>query len=71
MIKTIHDKMSNPQNVRLPHELLHGLDASSKQSRIPVPQGLHGRALEDHMTFIPQGIVITLLAVPSGPRIPA
>ena len=47
IIKTIHHKMCNTNNVQLPHELLHGHNVCTKQSRISVPNRLQGRALKD------------------------
>ena len=46
IIKTIHHKMCNTNNVQLPHELLHGHNVCTKQSRISVPNRLQGRALK-------------------------
>ena len=51
IIKTIHHKMCNTNNVQLPHELLHGHNVCTKQSRISVPNRLQGRALKDKEIF--------------------
>jgi hypothetical protein len=39
IIKTIHHKLCNTNNVQLPNELLHGHNVCTKQSRISVPLG--------------------------------
>ncbi len=62
VIKTVHDKVCNTDNIQLPHELLHGLNASGGtiQSRILVPNGLHSRALKKQMALIPKHVLVTV-----------
>jgi hypothetical protein len=57
IIKTIHHKMCNTNNVQLPHELLHGHNVCTKQSRISVPNRLQGRALKHKVALIPNNLL--------------
>ncbi len=70
VIKTIHDKVCNTDNIQLPHELLHGLNGGSKQSRILVPNGLHSRALKNQMALIPKHVLVTMEAISLSPSNP-
>ena len=51
-VTTVHDDVRNPHNVRLPHEQLHAALSRVKQSRITVPDSLHGRAFEQEVPLI-------------------
>ena len=70
IIKTIHHKMCNTNNVQLPHELLHGHNVCTKHSRISVPNRLQGRALKHKVALIPNNLLGTTHAQTLGPRNP-
>ena len=59
MGETILNEVCNPNNVSLPHNLLHGGDM--KQPCIVVPDRLQGRAVEDHVPFVTKSMHVTLL----------
>ena len=60
-VKAVHDKMSNTSDVHLPHELLHCASNIGKQGRILGPQSLQSRALKDHVAFVPNSMLVTVL----------
>jgi hypothetical protein len=70
IIKTIHHKMCNTNNVQPPHELLHGHNVCTKHSRISVPNRLQGRALKHKVALIPNNLLGTKHAQTLGPRNP-
>ena len=56
--------MSNTSDVHLPHELLHCASNIGKQGppgRILGPQSLQSRALKDHVAFVPNSMLVTVL----------
>ena len=65
-VKAVHDKMSNTSDVHLPHEVLHCASTISNQCSIFVQHCLQSRALKDHVAFIPNSMLVTLLTQALG-----
>ena len=52
-LNTIHDVVSHPHNITLPHEHLHGVLRRTKQGRVLIPHPLHGAShREEHADCI-------------------
>ena len=69
-LKTIHDVVSHPHHVTLPHEQLHSVYSRTDQGRVPIPHTLHSRALQHKVPLIMKGMQIAPLAQALGPGNP-
>ena len=73
-VKTIHDEVRDPNNLRLPHEQLHAALSSATQGKMTVPDSLHARAFKQKVPLIMysmQGAVLAQALVPWDTRTPA